>query len=99
MIRVIIERRPKAGQERELWSLLHELRREGLPQSGYISGETLIGHEDPSLWVVIATWLSIEHWQAWVNSAARKKLMAKIDPLLASPDKTTIFEFLEKLKG
>lgn len=99
MVRVIIERRPKKGKEGELWALLHELRREGLPQSGYISGETLVGHDDSSLWVVIATWLSIEHWQAWVNSAARKKLIAKIEPLLAAPAKTTIFEFLERLKG
>lgn len=98
MIRVIIERRPKKGKERELWALLHDLRKQGLPQPGYISGETLVGRDDPSLWVVIATWLSPEHWQAWVNSPERKKLAAKIEPLLATPSKTTVLEFLEKLK-
>lgn len=98
MVRVIIERRPKQGKEREMWPLLHELRRQGLPQPGYISGETLVGHDDPSLWVVIATWLSAEHWQAWVNSPERKELTAKIEPLLTVPAKTTVLKFLEEPK-
>ena len=93
MVRVIIERRPKQGKEREMWNLLHELRRQGLPRLGYISGETLMGHHDPSLWVVIATWLSAEHWQDWVNSPERKDLIAKIEPLLDVPAKTTVLEF------
>ena len=98
MVRVIIERRPKQGKEREMWTLLHELRKQGLPRPGYISGETLMGHDDPSLWVVIATWLSAEHWQAWVNSPERKELITKIEPLLAAPVKTTLLNFLEEPK-
>jgi quinol monooxygenase YgiN len=92
MVRVIIERRPKQGKEREMLTLLHELRRQGLSRSGYISGETMMGHDDPSLWVVIAAWLSAEHWQAWVNSPERKELITKIEPLLDVPAKTTILE-------
>jgi quinol monooxygenase YgiN len=58
----------------------------------------LVGRDDPSLWVVIATWLSAEHWQAWVNTPERKKLAAKIESLLTTPAKITVLEFLEKLK-
>ena len=64
MIKVIIERKIKAGKEREAWDLLHELRSEAMLQSGYVSGETLKGYEDPSLWFAIGTWLEAEDWQA-----------------------------------
>ena len=98
MVRVIIERRPKPGKEREMWTLLHELRGHGLHQPGYISGETLVGHDDPSLWIVISTWLSAEHWRAWANSPEREELSAKTEPLLTAPVKTTMLEFLEEPK-
>jgi quinol monooxygenase YgiN len=96
MVRVIIERRPKQGTEHEMRPLLHELRSQALPQRGYISGETLVGHDDPSLWVVIATWLSAEHWESWINSRERKELAAKIEPLLTAPTKITVLDFLQE---
>lgn len=96
MIRVIIERKLKPGKEREMWNLIHELRSKGMRQPGYVSGETLVGFDDPSLWVVISTWLTAELWQAWAGSPERQATGAQVEPLLAAPVKTTILKFLEE---
>jgi quinol monooxygenase YgiN len=99
MVRVIIERRLKPGKEREMWAMLHEFRSHSLRQPGNISGETLIGHDDPSLWVVISNWISAEHWRAWANSPERGELTARLEPFLTAPVKVTILEFIEEPKN
>ena len=62
MVRVIIERRFQAGREMELENLLVELRSRAMAQPGYVSGETLRSLDDPSLWVVLSTWLDASLW-------------------------------------
>jgi len=59
-------------------------------QPGYISGETLVGYNDPDLTIVISTWRSHEHWQYWVDSTERRERHTELEPLLAVPEKTTV---------
>jgi quinol monooxygenase YgiN len=97
MVRVIIERRAKEGKVTELQRRLLDLRAEGIREPGYVSGETLVGFDDRSLYVVISTWLSVEHWQAWVGSSQRQKLAAEVEQLLTAPEKTTVLTLIERL--
>ena len=94
MVRVIIERKVKEGKELELLAELLELRTRGMRQAGYVSGETLKGHDDPSLYIVISTWRSAELWHAWTSSPERQRIAHKVETLLSSPERTTIADFL-----
>jgi len=93
MVRVIIERRCLPGKEAELESLLVELRSGSMRQRGYISGETLRSVDDPSLWLVISTWVDADLWKVWKTMAERQEIERKIEPLLVAPDKVSIFNF------
>ena len=92
-----IERRAKEGQVSQLQRLLLDLRAEGIREPGYVSGETLVGSHDRSLYVVISTWLSFEHWQAWAGSSQRQKLAAEVEQLLTAPEKITVLTLIERL--
>jgi len=94
MIRVIIERRAKAGMEDELLRELLDLRTEGMRQPGYISGETLVGYDDPSLFVVISTWSAHAYWKAWSILVERRRITERLEPLLSAPEKITVLSFL-----
>jgi heme-degrading monooxygenase HmoA len=62
MIRVIIERRLKRGED--IAPLLRQLRAAAMLHRGYITGETLVSTEDKSTITVISTWRSLEDWQS-----------------------------------
>jgi heme-degrading monooxygenase HmoA len=93
-VRVIIERRIKAGREMDLARLLLELRSRALKQKGYITGETLRDHDDPLTHIVISTWESTEDWKSWSNKPERKEIQSKIEELLSEPSKTKIYELI-----
>lgn len=93
MVRVIIERRCQPNKEVELEKLLVELRSKGVQQRGYVSGETLRSVDDPSLWLVISTWLDAELWNAWENHPERQEVVTKIERLLVAPAKASVFSF------
>ncbi|MDD5093787.1 MAG: antibiotic biosynthesis monooxygenase [Dehalococcoidia bacterium] len=95
MVCVIIQRKVRKGRESEFFKALFHLRSQAMRHPGYVSAETLLGHDNPLLNVVISTWHSAEQWQAWFNSAEREAEQAKIEPLLSS--RTTIFvlDFME----
>ena len=61
-IKVLIKRRIKEGKTREAFALLNKMRSEVLEQPGYISGETLINHDNPREILVISMWQSPENW-------------------------------------
>jgi heme-degrading monooxygenase HmoA len=94
MVRVIIERKAKEGKELELLGVLLELRTRGMRQPGYVSGETLKGHYNPSLYIVISTWSSAELWHAWTSSPERQRIAQRVEPLLSSPERRTVADFL-----
>jgi antibiotic biosynthesis monooxygenase (ABM) superfamily enzyme len=96
MIRLIIERKIKSGKEHGAWDLIHNLRNKAMRQNGYISGETLSGYYDSSLWVAISTWLEAEDCKAWLNSSERKALEGRENALIDAPVKFTILKFFEK---
>ena len=95
MVRVIIERRCQPNKEVKLEKLLVRLRSKGIRQRGYVSGETLRSVDDPSLWLVISSWLDAELWKAWENSPERQEMVTRIERLLVAPEKVSVFGFVK----
>lgn len=92
-VKVLIQRKVKPGKEKELSDAIKELRSMAIHTPGYISGETLRSIEDPSLHLVISAWKSIEDWNSWANSSARKAFEQKIALILEEPTKVTPYEY------
>lgn len=83
-VKVIILRQVPVDTAPALTPLLIELRSYALKQPGYISGETLMRVDDPTENLVISTWSSLEHWNAWLSKPERAEIQAKVDQLLGA---------------
>lgn len=94
MVKVIIERRCKPNKDMELERMLVELRTKAVQQRGYVSGETLRSLEDPSLWLVVSTWLDVGLWKAWEATPEREEITSKLELLLVAPEKASSFSFI-----
>ncbi|HBH87171.1 MAG TPA: antibiotic biosynthesis monooxygenase [Syntrophaceae bacterium] len=91
MIRVMIERHCQPGKEKQLRDLLLELRSVGMRQHGYITGETLREAENPSVFMVISTWITLEAWKVWQTSRQRLVVEEMIDCLLTETREVRVF--------
>lgn len=91
MVKVVMERSIRGKNVGEIVRLLRQLRVRAMQQPGYISGETLHAVDDPNLYLVISTWESLEHWEAWTKNPERQKLSAEIDAYLESPTRLRVF--------
>jgi heme-degrading monooxygenase HmoA len=92
-VKVLITRRFKSGKGHELLGLLNQARSQAMNQPGYITGETLVGRDDPNKLVVIGTWQSEDHWKKWRESSTRKSLESQTDALLEGPTAYEVFSF------
>ena len=90
-VRIIIDRKVKKGRESDFSKLLRELRLKAVPSKGYISGETLRALDDPTNYIVITTWQSVDEWKKWEKNPERKKIQTKIEKFMARPTKTKIY--------
>ena len=93
MVKVLLERTIKGKHVEDIVRLLRQMRVLAMQQAGYISGETLHAITDPNHYLVISTWESMDHWQAWFNNEERQKLQAKIDDYLESPTAMRLFTY------
>ena len=91
MVRVLIERNCQSGKEAQLRGLLIELRMAAMRQPGYISGETLREADNPSNFMVISTWISLEAWKAWQTSRQRLLIEEMMEPLIKESRKVRVF--------
>jgi heme-degrading monooxygenase HmoA len=82
-MKVLIKRQIKEGKAREVFALLNKSRYLAMDQTGYITGETLIGYDDPLKILVISLWQSMENWLKWKENKERianeSKLMQYLD--------------------
>ncbi|MBM4273348.1 MAG: antibiotic biosynthesis monooxygenase [Deltaproteobacteria bacterium] len=93
MVKVLLERTIKGKQVMEIVRLLRQMRVLAMQQPGYISGETLHAVDDPNHYLVISTWESQEHWEAWFNNTERQRLQAEVDRQLESPTSLRVFTY------
>ena len=90
-VKVLITRKIQEGKALEVFALLNKHRAEAMNQPGYISGETLIGHDDPWEILVISTWHNVEAWLKWKGDPLRKANEAKVEHWLEGPTEYKAF--------
>jgi heme-degrading monooxygenase HmoA len=90
MVKVLMERTIRGQNVGHIVRLLRQLRVIAMQQTGYISGETWHGVDDPNYYLVISTWESLADWQNWEKHPERQKLAAEIDGYLESPTRTRV---------
>ena len=93
MVKVLLERTIRGKNVGAIVRLMRQLRVMAMQQPGYIFGETLHAVDDPNFYLVISTWETLEHWQAWLGNPERRKLSAEIDSYLESPTRVRVFTF------
>jgi len=71
VVKVMIKRKIKEGKAREVFALLNKFRSDAMNQRGYISGETLINHDDPMEILVVSMWQGMENWLKWKENPER----------------------------
>lgn len=91
--KILIERKIKPGTEAEFKKLMREVLSTAAHAHGFISGETLQSVDDPTVHVTISLWKDMASWNAWLNSAERKKKQAEYDKILAEPMKVTALHY------
>ncbi len=90
-VKALIKRRIKEGKSKDVFALLHKFRSEAMQQTGYISGETLIGHDDPQTLLVISMWQDIENWLNWKKNKDRKTNESLMEQYLDGPTEYEVF--------
>ena len=91
MIRVMIERHCQHGKEKQLRDLMLELRSTAMRQPGYMTGETLREADNPSVFMVISTWITLDAWKAWQTSRQRLLIEEMMEPLIKESRKVRVF--------
>lgn len=91
-VKVFIKRKVNAANNRELDTLLRQLRAKTLNQQGYISGETFTRLDQEGVSLVISTWQTLDDWRNWWFSDERKVIQDQIDILLGAPTEYELFE-------
>lgn len=95
MVKILQERLVNRKDFHRLLGCLKDLRAVALHQPGYVTGETLVKGVDPLTVLVITTWISYEHWEAWVTSQTRIELNNLIVPLLLEEPKISAYNMTE----
>ena len=62
-----------------------------MPQSGYISGETLVNYDNPSEHLVISTWKTLEDWNTWLADDQRRALQTRVDEITGSETMYSVY--------
>jgi heme-degrading monooxygenase HmoA len=85
IVKVMIRRKFKEGKAREVFALLNKFRSDAMNQKGYISGETLINHDDPREILVISMWQGMDNWIRWRENPERKANEKLLERWLEDP--------------
>ncbi len=96
-VKVLITRQFRESKQKQAYRILMELRSLATLQPGYMSGETLIGADDPNKVVVISTWLSGKRWEDWQSNPKRKEVAKSMEAILESPERVECFLVGEKV--
>jgi heme oxygenase (mycobilin-producing) len=93
MVKVLLERTIKGKHVGEIARLLRQMRVLAMQQPGYVSGETLHAVADPNHYLVISTWESLAHWQAWFKNPKRQVMQAEIDSYMDAPTVIQVYTY------
>ena len=85
IVKVMIKRKIKEGKSRDVFALLNKFRSDAMNQKGYISGETLINHDNPREILVISMWQDMDNWIRWREDPERKANEKMLERWLEEP--------------
>jgi len=85
LVKVIIKRKIQEGRTREVFALLNKMRADATHQRGYVSGETIINHDNPQEMLVISIWQGMENWLKWKENPERKANEVQLERWLDGP--------------
>ena len=91
MVKVVIERRCKQGEEIRLEGLLKDLRTSCMRNRCYISGETLVRVDDPLTYITIGTWTRFEGWKTWQNCQERQEILQMVSVCIDDEPSITVY--------
>ena len=92
MIRVLIERWLIKDLDTFAHDAFRDIRQQATARPGYVSGETLRDADDPNHYIVISSWQSREHWDAWYGSEQRRQADEPFRAAMATSEKITVWE-------
>lgn len=92
MIRVLIERNIAEGLADYYDKTIKRTVSAVVAAPGCISGESLKDANNPNRRIVMSKWQSLEDWENWFQSAARRNVIAEITPMLEDREKITMLE-------
>ena len=90
-VKVLITRKFKPDKVEQAQKLLMEARSKATLHAGYISGQTLVGVDDPHKLIVVSTWVNRKGWDDWQSSEERKAMTKKMEEVLVGPEQCEIF--------
>jgi len=88
-VKILIKRKVKQGALKDASALLIQARKNAMSNNGYISTETLVDYDDPSIITVVSMWQKKENWDAYVASGRRQENEAKFAEIL---EDDTVYE-------
>jgi len=83
--RVLIKRQLKKGISQDVLALLNKLRSGAMNRDGYVTGESLLGMEDPKKLLVISTWQDMGSWKSWKEDRTRIENEGELEKYLEGP--------------
>ena len=89
IVKVMIKRKIKEGKARDVFALLNKFRSDAMNQVGYITGETLMNHDNPREILVISMWQDMENWLKWRENTETKANETILERWLDEP---TVYE-------
>lgn len=94
MIKVFIERRIAEGLESNYEHAIRNTMKAVLDAPGYISGESLTDLRNKNHRIIVTNWTSVQAWDNWYDSQARKDAIAEIALILDGEEKVTVTQSL-----
>ncbi len=92
MIKVIIERTIAEGLELNYQTAIKTTLKAVLEAAGYISSESLTDIKRQNHKLIVTNWTSVQAWDHWYASSARKEATSEISAMLDGGEKITITE-------
>jgi heme-degrading monooxygenase HmoA len=91
-VKVLITRHFKKSNTWEIFALINKSRSDAMNQKGYITGESLVSHDNPQKILVISTWQSVKDWENWKANPLRKTNEERLAPYLERPTDYEIYD-------
>jgi len=92
MIKVIIERRIAEGLEEHYNHAIRNTLKAVLDAPGYLASESLTDVQNTNHRLIITSWASLQAWESWYMSPARKEATVEIAAILDGEEKVTVTE-------